>query len=255
MPPWRWALGRKGKRLGTLRSSRFGSAEGRQRACGCGVEVAWQPIALAESMWSHATGMREEFAKRRFLWSELTSQELTDILVYLQNHPSIPRRQATFDVNSGTGEEFLHDKGCLKCHHGALAFAYRLGRRTIDDVAVAMWNHDPKMTVAVETFKPGEMRVVISYIWAKQFFENTGDIARGKKVFAKKVFAEKSCAGGHEHGSAPRLTGDFNVVRLISALWSHGPAMWKQMQDRRVPWPRFTVRHMSNLMAYLNSTH
>jgi mono/diheme cytochrome c family protein len=206
------------------------------------------PLALAEAMWNHAEGMREEFAKRGFRWPQLTSQELTDVLVYLQNHPSIPQRPVSFDVNSGgRAEALLQEKGCLNCHQGALA--PRLRGKTINDIAVAMWNHGPKMLQAVGTFQPGEMREVLSYVWEKQLFASTGDISRGKKVFG-----EKSCARCHDQGPGPRLTGQFNVVRMTSALWSHGPAMLKQMQDQGVQWPRFNARDMANLMAYLNST-
>lgn len=217
--------------------------------------AAWgslgSPTALAEAMWNHATAMKEEFRKRGFRWPELTSQELTDILIYLKNHPSIPQQASHLDLTSGAGGQgLLHDKGCLNCHRGALALGPRLRGKTIDDIAVAMWNHSPKMTDAAGTFKAGEMRALLSYLWAGQLFDSPGDVARGKKVFR-----EKSCNRCHELGSGPRLTGKLNVVTMTSALWSHGPAMLRQMQDQGIRWPRFNAEEMSNLMAYVNSLH
>jgi mono/diheme cytochrome c family protein len=50
-------------------------------------ESIGQPIALAGAMWNHGATMREEFAKRNMKWPELTSQDLTDLLVYLRNLP------------------------------------------------------------------------------------------------------------------------------------------------------------------------
>lgn len=215
--------------------------------------ATWQslqsPTALAEAMWNHAGRMREEFAQRGLRWPVLTSQELTDILVYLRNHPSIPRRQARFELASGTnGEALLRGKRCLNCHQGNLALGPRLRRKTIDSIAAAMWNHAPKMINTVETFKPGEMRTLISYLWAKQLFENSGNVARGRKAFRKR-----SCSQCHEQGQAPKLTGEFNVVRMTSALWSHGPTMLKQMKSQGVRWPRFNSTDMPDIIAYLNS--
>jgi hypothetical protein len=40
---------------------------------------------------------------------------------------------------------------------------------------------------------------------------------------------------------------------MVSALWHHGPRMLEQMNDRRIQWPRFDGREMSNLIAYLNA--
>ena len=209
------------------------------------------PTGLAEAMWNHATAMSQEFKKRGFRWPELTSQELTDILVYLQNHPAIPQQSSNVDLKSAaSGQPLLQEKGCLNCHRGALDLSPRLRGKTIDDIAVAMWNHSARMMDTVGTFKAGEMRALVSYLWSAQLFESSGDVARGKKVFR-----EKSCSRCHENGPGPRLTGNFNVVRMTSALWSHGPAMLKQMENQGIRWPRFDATAMSNLVAYVNSLH
>jgi cytochrome c len=52
-------------------------------------ESIGQPIALAGAMWNHGATMREEFGKRNLKWPELTSQDLTDLLVYLRNLPEL----------------------------------------------------------------------------------------------------------------------------------------------------------------------
>ena len=219
---------------------------------GGGPPVAkWQtlgsPIALAESMWNHAKGMREEFARRGFAWPRLTSQELTDMLVFLSNHPSVPRSDATFDVSSGTGGEALFkEKGCANCHQGSLALPPRLRGKTVNEIAVAMWNHAPLMRDSAAIFSRGEMSTLLSYLWSDQFFTTTGDSRRGRRVFR-----EKSCAGCHEGGQAKPLAGNFNAVRLTSALWSHGPTMLERMKQQGIAWPRFDRREMEDLIAYL----
>lgn len=214
--------------------------------------VKWQalgsPVALPEAMWNHARGMRDEFARRGFPWPRLTSQELTDILVFLTNHPSVRRSDATFDISTSTGGEALFkEKGCFKCHQGSLALPPRLRGKTVNDLAVAMWNHAPRMTDSAGAFEPGEMNTLLSYLWADQFFASNGNSARGRRVFR-----QKSCAGCHEGGQAKRLTGNFNTVRLTSALWSHGPTMLERMKQQGIDWPRLNGQEMEDLIAYMN---
>jgi mono/diheme cytochrome c family protein len=119
-----------------------------------------------------------------------------------------------------------------------------------------MWNHGPAMRSAGATpshFTAEEMRELLSYLWARQFFEAAGDKVRGARVFSVK-----GCAGCHTDptSGAPRLTGvgrAFSGAAMVSALWRHGPAMLESMKKKGTPWPRFNGREMSDLIGYLNS--
>jgi mono/diheme cytochrome c family protein len=53
-----------------------------------------RPLELVNAMWNHAATMRQEFARRKFGWPSLDSQDLADMLVYLRNLPA--SRQAVF---------------------------------------------------------------------------------------------------------------------------------------------------------------
>jgi hypothetical protein len=110
-----------------------------------------------------------------------------------------------------------------------------------------MWNHAPLMTDSAGAFSPGEMNTLLSYLWSEQFFATSGDSRRGRKVFR-----DKSCARCHEAEQAKRLAGTFNVVRLTSALWNHGPTMLERMKQQGIDWPRFNGREMEDVIAYLN---
>ncbi|MBC7927846.1 MAG: c-type cytochrome [Bryobacteraceae bacterium] len=215
---------------------------------------AWQslgsPVALAEAMWNHAREMRTEYARRGYRWPELSPRDLTDIYVYLRNHPSISPPQGSFQVSSTDGgEALMKAKGCLDCHSGPLTLASRVQGKTLNDLASAMWNHNPEMMAKAGAFRPGEMGTLLSYVWASNFFLNSGDAARGKKVFR-----QKSCAACHQ-GQTARLAGDFNTMRITSALWNHGPAMMQEMRKRGIRWPRFKDREMEDLIAYLNDNN
>lgn len=211
------------------------------------------PVELVDAMWNHAANMRQEFAKRKLSWPELTSQDLTDLLVYVRNLPSTREKPARVEITAGTnGEALFQSKGCAGCHAGKGALGAKLKGMTLNDIAVAMWNHAPKMPANAPQLSPDEMREVVSYLWAGQFFQDSGSGTAGEKVFNSKHCA--SCHAGS--GAAPKLAGSgktFTGADMISALWRHGPRMLDEMKAKGVAWPRFDDDDMANLVAYLNS--
>jgi mono/diheme cytochrome c family protein len=210
------------------------------------------PIALTEAMWNHSPNMFAEFKLKQIPWPVLSGQDLADLLVYLRNLPSTREKAGVFETAAGSGGEAIFEsKGCVVCHHSGSAFGPRIKGRTLTEIAAGMWDHAPKMKTQPAHFNPGEMRELLSYLWARQFFEDSGDAGRGKRVFAVKHCAE--CHGDPSTG-APKLTGGaFTGITMVSALWHHGPRMLEQMKSKGVRWPRFDGREMSDLIAYLNS--
>jgi mono/diheme cytochrome c family protein len=220
-----------------------------------------QPMALVNAMWNHATTMKAEFARRKLTWPEMTSQDLTDMLVYLRNLPSNRNAVSRVEISAGAdGQALFESKGCIACHASKIALAPRLKGATLTDIAVAMWNHEPKMTAAGA--KPvqlelDEMRDLTSYLWAGQFLEDQGRPAAGARVFAAKHCATCHAEGANQAaGGAPKLNGtgrSFTAATMVSALWHHGPRMLDQMKTQGISWPRFDGPQMANLVAYLNA--
>jgi cytochrome c551/c552 len=213
-----------------------------------------QPIALVDAMWNHAATMKVEFVRRKLTWPELTSQDLTDMLVYLRNLPSTRNSPARVEITSGAnGPALFESKGCAACHASKIALAPRLKGMTLIDVAVAMWNHQPKMQTAPVPLSVDEMRDIASYLWAGQFLEDRGSSSAGGRVFTAK-----HCVVCHENpaSGAPTLTGtgrSFTAATMVSALWHHGPRMLDRMKTQGIAWPRFEGAQMSDLIAFLNS--
>jgi len=214
-----------------------------------------RPVALVSAMWNHAATMRPEFAQRKISWPDLTSQDLGDILVYVRGLPGTLHQPDLLLLTSGeNGEALFASKGCAICHSNKLALRTRLRGQTLTDVAVDMWNHAPRMAAAAPALNVEEMRDVTSYLWAQQFFEDIGNPAAGKRVFAAK-----HCAACHEDASsgAPKLAGarqkPLTGPAMVSALWRHGPQMMEQMKSKGISWPRFDGADMANLIAYLDS--
>jgi mono/diheme cytochrome c family protein len=224
----------------------------------------WQslnhPFALSEAMWNHMRPMLAATGAR-VAWPELSSQDLSDLLVYLRNLPMARASVPDFRITLGeTGRSLFREKGCANCHGSDTALAGRIRGSTMTEIAAAMWNHGPRMAALdapPAVFQPGEMRELLSYVWAQQFFEDARDPARGRRVFVAK-----GCAGCHENaasrppsGGAPNLASGsrhFSGPVMTAVLWRHGPAMLERMKASGVKWPRLSAEDMSGLIAYLN---
>ncbi|HEV2322436.1 MAG TPA: cytochrome c [Terracidiphilus sp.] len=227
------------------------------KAAGAPPVTKWEsladPVVLAQQMWNHGPRMRQAYAERKLRWQPLTAQELTDILVYLQNLPQTRHLAAEFSFPpSESGAALFQSKGCAECHKGKLALEERLRNLSLTGIAVAMWNHQANMKQPPPVFSQEEMRQLLGYIWERQYFRGAGEATRGAKVFT-----EKGCAGCHNDpssGAPPLAKGpeEYSDISMMVVLWQHGPAMLDRMKQRNVPWPRFTAEQMSDLIAYLN---
>jgi cytochrome c2 len=184
-------------------------------------------------------------------WPALTAQDLSDILVYLRNQPFPPSRPPAFRIGSGSdGEAVYKARGCGGCHPASADLAAATRGKTLTEIAAAMWNHEPIMAkagAAQTRFAPDEMRELLGFIWAQQFFEDAGVVSNGRRVFGSK-----HCAACHENSKAPKLKGSFDGTTMVAALWRHGPSMLEQMKKDGVTWPRFEGTQMADLIAYLN---
>jgi mono/diheme cytochrome c family protein len=214
-----------------------------------------EPIILVQQMWNHSGKMREAFARRNLPWVRLTSQELSDILAHLRRLPETRHLASRFSYTSGEGgAAVFEEKGCAKCHVGRLALETRLAEMTLNDIAVDMWNHAPRMLETPPTLTQDEMRQLLSYLWMRQFIHPGGSVSRGKEVFTEKRCAECHLRGAHGAPPLPGQARRYSEVTIISALWRHGPQMLMRMRKAGIAWPRFTEpEQLVDLIAYLNS--
>jgi len=227
-------------------------------AAGAPPVAKWQSLAdptiLVQQMWNHGGQMRQAYAERKLRWSPFTSQELRDVLVYLQNLPETRELVTAFEFPpSASGSALFQSKGCAECHQGKFALENRLRNQNLTDIAVDMWNHQASMKQPPPDLSQEEMRQILGYVWTRQYFRGSGDAAHGKQVFA-----EKSCGSCHNQSAsgAPPLSATvegYSDITMISALWEHGPRMLDQMTERKLAWPRFTAQEMADLIAFLNS--
>ena len=114
-----------------------------------------------------------------------------------------------------------------------------------------MWNHPFRAPQNPTPLSYEEMRRLVGYLVSAQFFEERGDLERGKAVYAKKrcgVCHDSPASGAPaRQGMAGRMTS----FGMVAALWKHGPTMWNAMREKNISWPRFNGSEMADLTTYL----
>lgn len=238
------------KRCGDCHALPGAKASGSAKPVGDWRSVS-DPVALVAAMWNHSGAMKGEASARSVKWPTLSAQELTDLLVWLQNQPSSRPRMLEFSLPQGTkGEQLLVSKGCAECHKGAMALPQRMAGKTLTEVAAAMWNHAPKMAAKVSLLDVGDTREILAYGWARSFFAPAGDSKKGAQTFQARC---GSCHGtGGKAPAAPKLSAEGAVTGMVAALWKHGPAMLAEAQKQSKPWPALSVAEMANITAFLS---
>ena len=208
---------------------------------------------LAQQMWNHSSDhMAMTSSPTRTPFPNLAPQDLMDMLVYLQSVQG-RRQDGYFTPGSPEqGEKIFVTKGCAACHQGTQALEGRPTRYTLNDFAAAMWNHPqpPKPDAADISFE--EMRRLVGYLVAIQFFEERGDPGRGKLLFERK-----RCVACHENPSGGALdrstmAGRMTSFDMVAALWKHSPTMGQAMRRKKIRWPRLDGGEMADLTAYLH---
>lgn len=216
--------------------------------------VVLDPIALAQSMWNHSSEMTASMAQKKTVRPVLTSQDLADILVFLQNQPEARNLKGRFSPASAeTGQTLFALKGCQKCHTGKNSLVDKVSGRSMTDFAAAMWNHGPKMGASLPELRSEEMRRLVGYLWSIQYFEPRGDAGRGKLVYERKLCA--SCHDSPQSG-APNLkaaAGSVSSFSIMAGLWQHGAGMLSRMAAKKQDWQRLTPSEVSDLIAFLNA--
>lgn len=224
---------------------------------GVGGTVAnWKTLSdsvdLAERMWNHSLGMQKALAEKRKQWPQLRPQQMTDLLVYLQNLPETRGLNLTFRLPDSTGgKQLLTSKGCTRCHTGARALEGRLGDKTMTELITNLWNHAPGMRWMAEPLNGSELRQILAYVWQPEYYRPRGYAARGEALHHSK------CGGCHGAGQdAPDLKNlqkDWSTVEIVAALWNHGPQMLQRLKAEGKEWPQLQEKDIGNLLAFLNA--
>lgn len=229
------------------------------------------PIALAQALWNHGPQMAETFDMIGVKRFEFTGNEISDVLSYIRGAaPGQRHSSPTFAVpgNPEKGKLLFKAKRCNRCHTTGLVrrIGPGLGRRaahkSVVDMAALMWNRGPVMWKAMRDqgipfpeFSGNELADLTAYIYFLRFFDTTGNVKEGKKLFE-----EKHCATCHslsdESSVGPNLTRSEALktpAAVAAAMWNHAPEMEDMLSQDDLKWPTFAGKDLNNIMAYIEN--
>ena len=178
---------------------------------------------------------------------------------------------ATIAADSARGERLFGTLSCVQCHSingkGGKA-APDLGRRsdrgfTPAKLAATMWNHAPVMWSAMRErhIEAGDLNELaaadlFAYFYSARFFDEPGDAARGKRLFASKHCAD---CHGLMQAKLPRAKpvsqweSAGHPVALVSAMWNHAAGMRPEFAKLGLAWPELTARELTDIFVYVRN--
>ena len=168
------------------------------------------------------------------------------------------------------GRKLFTTKQCIQCHAiqgvggtvGPDLGKVQLNRSFLEIVS-SLWNHFPRMNEAFQEeglpwpkFTPEETRLLITFLYLTNYFDQPAN-----PTFGARLFREKRCflchsIGGKGGDIGPQLD-DYQVqispAFITSALWSHGPAMAKEMKSEKVSRPQFQEGDVIDILAFIRA--
>ena len=210
-------------------------------------------LDLASAVWNRAPQMRSALDAAKIPYPKLTAAELTDLVAYLKDLPSAkPAQTGSPRPSAEIGQRIYAAKSCAGCHTGSNSLESRPTLFTFSDFSATLWNHAFRVPAKPAPLADTEMEQLVSYLVSMQFFQERGDLARGRKVYESKrcgLCHDDPSSGAPAHSG---MGGRMTSFDIFAALWKHGPAMLQKMRERKFVWPRFTGSEMADLSAYLH---
>jgi cytochrome c2 len=219
------------------------------------------PILWAQMMWNHSSQMEQEIKRTGVARFEFKGKEMVDLIAYIRSLNPGAEKVYLSPGDPKSGGRLFSEKGCIKCH--ASGDEYDLSRRkefprTLAQLAGVMWNHSEEMRKGMEKkgipfphLSSQEMADLVAYLFSTRYFDEPGNVEKGKGVFIKN-HCNLCHKKGAKEGDLSRLKGEMSPIFMAQAMWNHGPKMLERMRKAKVPWQKIDGREMVDLMGYLN---
>ncbi len=250
------------------------------------------PLLWAQQMSNHGTEAADQMRRMQLIWSQLTLQEMVDLLVYVENLPGLRQQSRNFGIGDpSAGEQLFHDRGCDSCHTigkkdavkidllsskrreprrpllvRIMLFQWLRARppqrdrrdRSLSSLAVAMWNHSPLLDSASRD----QSLALLSFrpnemAGLLAFLIQKGYFSPpGRASRGRKIFRKKSCDGCHAPAGPLPLMASGAGTGLSEVRLAAAP--WKHASPMLAQtqgggrWPALTDRDVTDLIAYLD---
>lgn len=234
-----------------------------------------EPIIWAQRMWNHRRAMLAIMKEKEIPWPIFRDQEMVDLLTYIARTGSSKYTDEIEDsellpADPQNGRKLFQEKACSSCHAingDGGKVGPDLGRQhiappSITQFAGLMWNHSPAMlarmdneTLARTMFAKREMADLIAYLYVVRYMEPVGRVDRGKEVFREKYCANCHARHGKEGKEGPGLASskEYVFADMAHVVTTHGPEMYRRMQEKNIAWQTLSEQQLVDLLAYLNS--
>ena len=229
-------------------------------------------VGWTQAMWNHAPAMEGAMREAGVAWPKFEGSEMDDLLAYLRGGRIAAGASDLAPADPDRGKKLFEEKSCSACHSlkgetgriGPDLLSRQKLPPTIPQFAGSLWNHSPEMWRTMRArgiprpvFRDREMADLVAFLYSLSSVEPGGSARVGEMLFAGRGCS--LCHGpaglGTSEGPALRARGKtFNSIALASALWRHGPAMYKRAQDIGLPWPTLAETDVGDLISFLNTS-
>ncbi len=206
----------------------------------------YDPIGLLHAIWRHAPSMKAALDRKTMNWPSMSVPEFADVLAFVYSRkPSngTPVQLALGDPEKG--KAIFSMKGCVSCHSRMPASREAGLLHSFTELTAVFWNHAPMMTSLPASLNRDEIADVVAYLWKARYFEDSGNVVRGRGVFERK-----RCINCHNEAKSVAKP---SAAAMLVAAWKHAPGALKQAREKGIAWARFEGAEMSDLLAYLSS--
>ena len=228
------------------------------------------PILVAAAMWNHGPAMEAQMQAHGIKRPTFSGSELMDLISYLESVSPAPLEGPLYVLpgNAEEGRVVFTEKGCVACH-SVQGVGGRVGpdlaRRGLHwgltEFAAAMWNKAPAMSAAMKArgidvpqLGAGEMADIVAYLYAVQYFAESGDPEAGRRLLATRGCLECHSLAGQAGKRAPELSrGSISSpAGVIAEMWSHS-ALMEAEGGAEAPWPTLSAEEIADITAFLQT--
>jgi len=219
---------------------------------------------VISSMWNHGPEMRKKIKELKIEYPNLDIQETADILSFLFN--------ATYFNDQGSydeGRKVIEEKRCLDCHsikENESNSIISWGQYLHPIVWIQkMWNHAPSMLENMKSkniewpiFKENEMADLLTYLNAKSpVLKDVSGILPGSAKEGERIYKEKRCGECHGKKASDLMKSSEKtrtLITLASEMWNHYPEMSSMEEAKKISFPVFDKKEISDLVSYIFTT-
>lgn len=232
------------------------------------------PVFLAKTVWNRSPEMMAHMSMMGKGWPSFEGTEMMDLLEFIKTHAK--GEEEPFYSKPGNpreGKLVFDAKECSKCHYirgeGAEG-GVDLGKRaktfyaSLTQIASHMWNKSHQMIFVsiaqtqsdIPKFTSREMSDLLSYLYFLHYFDEPGNISRGRKLFSEAQCSQCHSLKG-ERGKLAYMDlakyQNMAQTTIAASIWNHVVEMLSAMGAKSISSPHLRKGEMADLVEFLRN--